>query len=63
MGEDLLRSWLFKVQNEFVSRMSKLSDDLTGENDESEEDEEGDENEIVEGITGEPHLGRRDNHD
>lgn len=42
MDENALRSWLVKVQDEFVTRMTKLSEDIpTDGDDENEEDEGG----------------------
>lgn len=42
MDENALRSWLVKVQDEFVTRMTKLSEDIaTDGEDENEEDEGG----------------------
>lgn len=64
MDENALRSWLAKVQDEFVTRMTKLSEDIVADgDDESEEDgdqyienqQEGD-NEITSDIAGDLDL-------
>lgn len=64
MDEDALRSWLAKVQDEFVTRMTKLSEDIVADgDDESEEDgdqysedqQDGD-NEITSNIAGDSDL-------
>lgn len=41
MDENVLRSWLAKVQDEFVTRMTKLSEEISADEDDENEDEEG----------------------
>lgn len=64
MDENALRSWLAKVQDEFVTRMTKLSEDIAADGDnESGEDEGGynedqqhEEDETTGDISGESDL-------
>lgn len=64
MDENALRSWLAKVQDEFVTRMTKLSEDIAADgDDESGEDEGGynedqqdEEDETTGDISGESDL-------
>lgn len=64
MDENALRSWLAKVQDEFVTRMTKLSEDIVADGDD-ESEEEGDQysedqqngdNEITSNIAGDSDL-------
>lgn len=61
MDESALRSWLAKVQDEFVTRMTKLSEDIVADEDDEDEEEDGDQhnkdqqdadNDITSGIAG-----------
>lgn len=62
MDEGALTSWLIKVQDEFVNRMSKLSEDIAASEDdaseaEEEEEEEEGEEEGADGRNGQQGVG------